>query len=91
VEVGPLFGMPVPHSYSVGIRSPEELQPHLELLKEYAKATTAEHGEVKFELESVAEVISCYFATLPPVILRWVQRRAEVSYIEPNFIVELDD
>ncbi|KAJ7935855.1 hypothetical protein B0H13DRAFT_1853968 [Mycena leptocephala] len=86
VEVPHIPGLPyIPHRYSVIIRAGEALDTHLDQLKEYAKTATVESHDsenVELKLGSVIDLMSCYFATLPPGILQWLQERPEVQSIE---------
>ncbi|KAJ7728605.1 hypothetical protein DFH07DRAFT_782192 [Mycena maculata] len=79
IEIPHIPGPPyIPHKYSIILRSRENLETHLVLLKEHVETYPADSFEgVDFEIGSVVERISCYFATLPPVILQWVQSRPE--------------
>ncbi|KAJ7101848.1 hypothetical protein C8R43DRAFT_1244179 [Mycena crocata] len=79
----------VPHSYGVQIRTLEELNTHLGLLKEFAASCGEEANGVEFSLGNVVEVITCYFAKLSPKVLEWVKARPEVVLVEQEKYLSL--
>ncbi|KAJ7763990.1 hypothetical protein DFH07DRAFT_770645 [Mycena maculata] len=84
IEIPHISGLPyIPHKYSIILRSRDDLATHLALLKEYVETCPADSFEgVDFEIETVVDRISCYFAALPPIVLQWVQSRPEVKTID---------
>ncbi|KAJ7120298.1 hypothetical protein C8R44DRAFT_853544 [Mycena epipterygia] len=75
----------VPHMYGVELHSADQLQPHLERLREYFRGCPmASQEDVEFSVDPPfdSQPRSHYYATLPPIILRWVQARPEVKWIE---------
>ncbi|KAJ7727532.1 hypothetical protein DFH07DRAFT_782440 [Mycena maculata] len=84
IEIPHIPGLPyIAHKYSITLRSRDALDTHLALLKEHVETFPVDSFEgVDFEIGSMVELISCYFATLPPVVLQWVRSRPEVRTIE---------
>ncbi|KAJ7921519.1 hypothetical protein B0H13DRAFT_1866669 [Mycena leptocephala] len=71
---------------SVFLRTQEEVKPHLKLLNAYVRSCPIDtHDKVGFmviePLPEEEDCERCYSAMLPPIILRWVQFRAEVESI----------
>ncbi|KAJ7184887.1 hypothetical protein C8R46DRAFT_1026727 [Mycena filopes] len=74
-----------PHRYRVVVGNQEELTAHLDLLQSYVDFTSIEsHENVGFMVIhrfTRPPSWSFYWALLPPIVLRWVQRRPEVVSI----------
>jgi hypothetical protein len=85
VEITHNAGVPyAPHRYLVTIRTTEELDPHIERLREYVESCPIDtHDNVGFGVLNVMRrnYWIGYSASLPPIILEWVQSQPEVEQI----------